>query len=503
MARKHPSPRVAIIGGGLASVAACHSLRKAGIDDITVFEASAGPGGVWWDSRYPGAAVDTTSAMYSFSFAKYKWKGTHATRAEILEYVEDIIEREDLRRHYRFKTKVDEVEWDDTANRYRVKLDSGDAGEFDFVISAVGMLNVPAIPPTLAEHEFRGTLVHTARWDPKISLDGCRVGVVGTGSSAIQVFPRVAEVAERAYLFQRKPGWILPKADRVFDEVEAERASRGTRYYYNRLKAYASRHRNKGPAAFRPGTRQNAAAEAQARAHIARELSTRPDLMEKLTPDYPFGGTRPISAPPDFYRSFLRENVELVPEAVERITERGVLTAAGRQVDLDVIVLATGFRAADYLSTLRVRGAAGADLHEFWNGVPSAFLGMCVPGFPNFFMMYGPNTNGMGLIFMLERQAEFIARMVKASRRRTSTLVEVSQSDFDQYNSQLAASLEGTVWGGVDSYFRTADGHVVTQYPWGLPRYWVDTKRYRASRLLREADPSGTAVSDSLASMER
>jgi cation diffusion facilitator CzcD-associated flavoprotein CzcO len=473
---------VAIIGAGFAGVAAAHHFAKRGIA-YQVFEASGSLGGVWRDNEYPGIACDTPSHMYSYSFFRYPWSRSHAPGHEIRSYLEEVADRVGMRRRTQFNTRVTGIIWNPESQTYLIETDADERSEFRFVVSAIGLLNIPMIPDIPGRDEFCGQLLHTTGWDTSTDARGRRVAVVGTGSSGVQLVPEIAPEAEHLYLFQREPGWILPKRVQHFSEEERRRSASALWYRWKRLGAYIRRQTTKGPSAFRAGTRQNLKARAQALAFLEREVGDEEQLMTALTPDYPFGGKRPISAEPDYFQSLRRENVTLVPEAVAKFCGRGPTTTSGDTYDVDIVVMATGFQPAKFLQSLSVVGRDGARLHDVWGSEPRAFLGIVVPGFPNFFMMYGPNTNGMGLIFMLERQAEFIARTISQARRKGATSVEVRRSSYRRYNSWLDRRLSRTVWVQTNNYFKTESGYVATQYPESLPSYWLLTRLWRRPAL--------------------
>lgn len=478
MSKNAFTPRVAIIGAGLGGTAMAVYLDRAGIRDFTVFEKSGGPGGVWWNNTYPGAEVDTPSHMYSFSFSRYPWSGTHASQEELQQYIEDTIDDFGIRDRIRFNTVVATATWDDVRSQYLVTLANGEEQWFDFVVSATGLLSIPMIPSQIDLTRFTGKVFHTSCWDHTYDFGGAKVAVVGTGSTSVQIVPALAEMADHLYVFQREPGWILPKKSRIFTEEDRSRTAVPWRYRIERAKAYTLRHRSRGPAAFREGTKSNLAGRDECLAFIEQELADRPDLKELLTPKYPFGGKRAVQAKPDYYRALKRPNVTLVPKAVRGAHGRVVETVDGAEFEVDAIILATGFRTTDFLSSFTLTGREGTP-QEYWQGEPAAYLGITVPTFPNFFMMYGPNTNGMGLMFMLERQADFILRSIKQSMRRGGSPVEVKRAAYDRYNRWVDRRMANTVWTKANNYFKTPSGRIVTQFPEGLPLYWALTKFLR------------------------
>ncbi len=456
---------MAIIGGGFGGIAAAVKLRRAGLHQFVIFERSAGVGGTWWDNRYPGAQTDAASHMYCYSFAGYDWSRTHVGHHELRSYLEHVVDRFQLRQHFRLRTTVESVSWDDNAKRYVVRTAQGDEQHFEAVISAVGMFSAPRLPDLPGLGDFGGVAVHTASWDDALPVDGRRVAVIGTGSSATQVAASLAGRAEKVYVFQRQPGWLLPKGDRDFTDLERRIYRWPAVWRINRLRLYLRQEKREFRGAFfRPGTRANRRAQETALRNIAEVFADHPDLKGLVTPDYSFGGKRAVLSS-TFYPSLRRPDVELIPSALAACTETGVIDATGKERSVDVLVLATGFQAASYLHGLTVRGREGLDLHEYWAGEPTAFLGITVPGFPNFFMLYGPNTNGGFIIPNLERQATYAAKEIARLKRPGIREVEVGAAITRHYNRWLQRKMVGTAFTATNNYYQSASGRVVTQWP--------------------------------------
>ncbi len=474
---RQPRPariRAAVIGGGFGGIAAAIELRKAGIDDIVVLEKSSGVGGTWYDNRYPGAQTDAASHMYCYSFARYDWSRTHVGHRELREYLEHVVDRFDVRRHFQFCSTVRSVVWDEAEQQYAVTIDAGvhNGGNartvrtemFHAVISAVGMFGAPRLPDLPGLDAFAGRKVHTAAWDDSIVLDGKQVAVMGTGSSATQVVASIAGRADRVVVYQRQPGWLLPKGDRDFTPLERRIFRLPLLWRINRLRLYLRQERREfRGAVFLPGSAMNARSAQAALDLIDTVFADRPDLRAMVTPSYSFGGKRAVLSS-SYYQALLRDNVELVPRPVVSCTPTGVVDAAGEEREADVLVMATGFRPADYLAGLRVVGRDGVDLHGYWNGEPSAFLGITMPGFPNFFLLYGPNTNGGFIIPNLERQSAYAAKEIRRLRRGV-TAVEVRPGVTERYNRWLQRKLARTAFTATDNYYVSASGKVVTQWP--------------------------------------
>ncbi len=487
------SPEVVIVGAGFAGIAAGVKLCNAGIETFTIIESSAGVGGTWWDNRYPGVEVDVQSHVYSYSFKHYDWSRTHAGQPELQRYLDEIVDEYALRPHLRLNTTVQAAAWDERTHQWTVTVGSGERLTCHMVISAVGFLNLPRYPDWPGLDEFAGPKFHTARWEHDHDLADKRVGVVGTGSTACQVVPEVAKIAAKVYVFQRDPGWIMPKGERDFEPEERAALKRPlNRWRYRLRNLWLLEKGLLGGAVYRPGTKVNHAREQMARAYIDHEFRHHPDLKEVVTPTYPYPGKRPIFAS-GFYPALKRPNVQLVPRAVEKVTPRGVIDVDGVEHEIDVLVLSTGFHAAEYLPRLRVVGRDSIELHEQWDGEPYAFLGMTVPGFPNFVMMYGPNTNGGEIVANLERQAEYATRVVKRLRDEDVTAIEVRPGACRRYNTWLQQRMLGTSWTTTHTYFVSASGRVVTQWPYGAVLYGLLTKVFgRVVESSRNLDPGGT-----------
>lgn len=471
--------RVAVVGAGFGGIATAVKLARAGVD-FTVFEQSAGPGGTWWDNHYPGAEVDGHVHAYSFSFMRYDWSRTHAGQAELQRYAEATIDAFGIRPRFRFSTRVVAVEWDSSASGYVVRLADGEELAFDIVVSCLGLLNQPSYPDWPGLDTFTGPAFHTARWEHEHDLRGARVAVVGTGSSGAQVVAALAPIVERLVVFQREPGWVIPKGDRDFTARERwlyrnvpllQRANR-TRIF---LKSQFSR--------LRPAFDERSAAQQRmletCRRYIESEISD-PELRALVTPSYPWGCKRPVMTS-TFYAALDRDNVDVVGRAVHRVTSTGLVDSAGFSHDVDVIVMATGFRPTEFLASLDVVGPDGISIHKVWAGDPRAFLGITVSGFPNFFMLYGPNTNGgVSIINQLERQAEVVVRTIKRMQRARARRVDTVPGALEMYvgwiDRELARRFSATARENCHNYYYSAAGRNVTQWPGSPLKYYVLTR---------------------------
>jgi cation diffusion facilitator CzcD-associated flavoprotein CzcO len=477
-------PRVAIIGAGFSGIAAGVALRKRGIEDFVIFEQAAGIGGTWWHNRYPGAEVDLESHIYSFSYERHDWSRTHADWREIQGYLNRVADKWELSCRIRFNESVQNVSWSDTDHTYTLTTSSGaDHGPFTAVISAVGFLNIPLYPPfTREDNEFGGALCHTSRWIDGLDMTGKAVGVVGTGSSAVQIVTEAEKIASEVKIFQLEPNWILPKDSRDFTPFERRLNKIPLVYAWRRFKLYLEYDRRQlGSSHARSDGRDNKRRHKKSADFLRRELSSRPDLIDLATPDFAFESRRTVLS--DTYYAALRSpKVTLVPHAVKGLIRAGAVDANGDEHNLDIIVLATGFDAANYLGNYQVNGQGGAELRSTWHGEPEAFLGMMVPRFPNFFIMYGPNTNSVPLVSFYEAQASFAASLISRAAKTGRTVIDVRRSAFVIYNDWIQDRLANTVWAQTSSYFRAGasrTGRVVSQWPFGATPYILATKLLR------------------------
>jgi cation diffusion facilitator CzcD-associated flavoprotein CzcO len=483
--RRRPSPRVAIIGAGFGGLAAAVALRRIGVDDLVIIERCDGVGGTWRLNTYPGAACDIQSHLYSFSFAPNRnWSRTYARQPEILAYLESVADDFDLERHLLTGTAVRGMRWDEGAQQWDLELESVTTGRgfgysADVVVSAVGLFGEPKLPDIDGLADFGGPIVHTSRWDSH-PVTGSRVAVIGTGASAVQVVPELAKVAAEVTVFQRTPPWMVPKDDRPFTADELDRFRRSPwAAHRERWRLWKEQHDN---TALRLDDPRVAGRQGTAEEFLRRNVADE-RLRAELTPDYPFRCKRVLLGS-DYYAALQRDNVSLVTDPIGKITENSVCTAESA-TEVDAIVLATGFQTNHYLSGIEVTGVGGQSLHQRWGEDPSAYLGVAVSGFPNFLMLYGPNTNqgGNSIVYILEAGVRLVADAVGRLGRRGGTL-EVRPEAERRFNEEISAELEQTVWTQCGSYFRSPAGRIVTQWPyteidyarrtWRLqPRDWI------------------------------
>jgi cation diffusion facilitator CzcD-associated flavoprotein CzcO len=474
--------RVAILGAGASGIAMAVALKRAGLDRFTIFEKGEGVGGTWRDNTYPGAGCDVPSHMYSFSFApKADWSRIYSPQSEILAYFEDCAGREGLLPHCRFRTEVESADFDEEAGVWRLRTKDGEQFAAEILVSAVGQLSRPSYPRLPGLEDFRGKTFHSARWDHGYDLAGKRVAVIGNGASAVQFVPHVAAVAGKLSLFQRSNHWITPRGDRAYTAREKD--------LFRRFPWFRRLHRGliyalleKNFFVFRPGSWMARRMERSARAHLADQVKD-PVLRSKLTPDYPIGCKR-ILVGDDYYPALVRDHVEVVTDAIARVTEDAVVTADGREHPVDAIVYGTGFVTTEFLAPLRVRGRGGLRLEDAWKEGAEAYLGVAVAGFPNFFLLYGPNTNlgHNSILYMVETQVRYVMACLRAMQERRLRWLDVKAAAMAAYNRALQAALAGTVWaGGCHSWYKNDSGRITNNWADSTLRY-----RWRLRRLRLE-----------------
>ncbi|HWE65654.1 MAG TPA: NAD(P)/FAD-dependent oxidoreductase, partial [Acidimicrobiales bacterium] len=408
----------------------------------------------------------------------------YANQPEILAYFEHCADRFGIRPHLRTNTAIVTATWRAEVNRWQLRAADGTEYEADVVVSALGTFNAPSYPAIEGLSTFAGPSFHSARWDHGFDPTGRRVAVIGTGASAAQIVPALVDRVQHLTLFQRSPQWILPRSDKPFSEADKARFARNrVAARRHRWEIYRAFERN---IAFRHGDPVADQLKLLALSHLDHRIKD-DALRAKLTPDYPFGCKRTLVSS-DFYKAVVRDEVDLVTEPIQRVTPAGVVTADGREHAVDAIVLATGFKATDYLHGLEVTGLGGRRLRDDWAEVPQAYLGLSVSGYPNFFMLYGPNTNqgGNSIIFILEAQAAYVVRALRTMRRHRVRAVDVRSDVMATYNAELAEAMRDTVWDtGCHSYFKNANGRIATQLPYPSMWYWRRTRRFRLGQYER------------------
>lgn len=491
-------PPVIVVGAGASGIALGANLEKLGLPYL-ILEKNREVGGTWLENRYPGCSVDTPNEAYSFSFGeRYPWSRNFSPRDQIQDYLVRSADACGIRPRIRFGTRVTRADWDEEAALWRVRTAGPDGREEQVagsaLVSAIGQLSLPSIPRLEGAERFAGPLFHSAEWPDGLSLAGKRVAVVGTGASAMQIVPSIADETASLTVYQRSAQWVRP-IPRFHDPI-----GKGARTLLKVLPFYAAwvrfsmlwrygdgllpslRKDPDWPHPERSLNRSNDRHRQEMTDHILRELGDRQDLVGKCLPDYPPYGKR-ILLDAGWYRALTRPDVELVTDAIERIEPSGIRTADGRLREADVIVLATGFQVAQMAARLNITGRDGRSLAEAWAGQnPTAHLGITVPGFPNLFCMQGPNTglgHGGSAIFQAECQARYIAACLVGMAERGVAAIDVRPEVHDAYVRKVDAEHEQMIWThpGMSTYYRNPHGRVVSVMPWRLVDYWAMTRQ--------------------------
>ena len=468
---------VAIVGGGFGGVGAIVMLRRAGYEDVTAFERGARIGGVWHDNTYPGAACDVPSHLYEFSFAPNPhWSRRYAPQAEIQSYLEQVARRHGVLERIRTSTEVTRASWERARGKWILQTSAG-PHEADVLITACGQLSVPKLPPLAGLERFAGPAFHTARWRHDVDLSGKRVAVVGTGCSAIQVVPAVQPIVAQLDVYQRSPGWTFPKLDFAYGE-RSRRAFERFPLLQRVDRAAILAFMELGAAAMTSHRWLLRPFRAIARNQITKAIDD-PELRRKVTPGDELGCKR-LMLTDEWYPTLTRPNVELIADPIDEVTASGIRTRGGGERPADVLVLATGFKAHGFVAPMEIVGAHGRTLAEQWAPVPRAYLGMSVPGFPNMFLLYGPNTNGGtgSVIYTIEAGMAHVVAALAELERADARSIEVRRQAAEQFDRELRAALNGTVWHtGCTSWYVDEHGNDPNQWPWLWSTYRRRTAR--------------------------
>jgi 4-hydroxyacetophenone monooxygenase len=492
--------RVAVIGAGMSGLAVAYRLLQAGVDFV-VFERNDDVGGVWLENNYPGCRLDTSNFCYSYSFLQRDdWPHQYSLGTEIREYFEDASRKLGLREHIRFGTPVRAARFDEAAGQWLVTVDAGGRGQterFSAVISATGQLNQPNMPDIEGAATFGGCSFHSARWDHDVDLRGKRVGVIGSGASGYQVVPSIAGEVTEMRLFLRNPPWTVPTPN--YHAGLAPGLAwlfRVVPYYHRWFRFYqfwTSVEGRRDFAAVDPDWHEPGSVSAKNQQlretltrHLMAEYAGRPDLQRVMIPRHPPYGKRMLRDNGVWARTLKQPNVTVVGEPIERITPGGIVTADGTEHELDVIVYCTGFQAWRFLGTIDVTGRGEADLHQRWGQDPSAYLGVTVPGFPNLFCLYGPNTNLVvngSIVMFSECAVHYVMDCLRLLLGRGDQVMDLRPEVLQSYQAVLDEANAAMAWGveGVDNWYKSPTGRVSQNWPLATIEYWD---------LTRAADPS-------------
>ncbi|MGX6602956.1 flavin-containing monooxygenase, partial [Micromonosporaceae bacterium Da 78-11] len=458
--------RIVIVGAGFSGLAMAIRLKKRGMHDFVILEKAPDVGGAWHHNTYPGCRCDIPSHLYSMSFAPNpNWSHTYSGQAEIQDYLRGCADRFGLRPHLRTGEELRSATWREDAGRWEIETGSA-AYVAEILIGGLGPLHEPLTPQLPGLSRFQGKTMHSARWDHDYDLTGKRVASIGTGASAIQYVPEIQPQVDRLVVFQRTAPWIMPHGNRPISDREralyrrvplAQRAVRGAVYSARELLVLGF--------VKRPKIMERLAGAA--RAHLAKQVAD-PQLRARLTPDYTFGCKRLLPSN-RWYPALTKPNVSLVTAGIQEVREHSVVDADGREHEVDAIIFGTGFHVTDMPVADRIRGRSGVLLKDAWAGGPRAYLGTSVPGFPNMFLLLGPNT-GLGhgsMVYMIESQVRHVLHTIRTMDRKKARMAEVDPAAYQRYNRDVDTRLGGTVWntGGCASFYFDAGGRNATLWP--------------------------------------
>lgn len=489
---------VLVIGAGMSGLLVAQRLRLAGID-FTIVEKNDDVGGTWYENTYPGCRVDNPNHNYSYSFAqRHDWPYFYSTQDVLLRYFRECADAFGVRDAIRFRTEVRAAAWSDAEQRWSVAVVGPDGREetltADAIVSAVGQLNRPLYPDIPDRESFDGPAFHSACWDWSVDLRGKRVAVIGTGASAMQFIPEIAKVAGHVDVYQRTPAWLAPTPE--YHDPVPERLQ----WLYRHVPSYSEWHRFcifwrmgdgalegvRVDPAWSGGERSVSAANEMLRqlltAYLDAEFGDRPDLRAAVQPNYPPGAKRMIRDNGVWARTLKRDDVRLVTTPIARITPRGIVTSDGAEHPADVLIYGTGFDASNFLAPMKVTGRGGIDLHEQWKGDARAYLGITIPGFPNLFCLYGPNTNIVingSIIYFSECGVRYILGLIEHLLRSGARAIDVKREVHDAFNEAVDAENRRMAWGAstVNSWYKNRFGRVSQNWPFTLLEYWQRTLR--------------------------
>lgn len=470
---------VLIVGGGFSGLCMAIKLREAGMNSFLLLEKSDDIGGTWYDNRYPGCACDIPSHLYSFSFdLSPEWSRMYPGQQEIHDYLKRCVERYELTPHIRLNTRFHEASWDEATAVWHASASHGMRIRARVLVSGIGGLHVPQYPKIKGIERFAGPKFHSSTWDHGVELDGKNVAVLGTGASAIQFVPQIAPRAGKLYLFQRTPPWIVPRMDFAIPE-KWKRRFRHIPFVMRAFRRYIFWRQEFRVLGFLGNRFVRGKATEIATRHRERQIKD-PKLRAALTPNYELGCKR-VLVSDDFYPTLTRSNVELVSNGIAEVREHSIVTSDGVERPVDVLIFGTGFRATEPLIGIRLVGREGVEIHDAWRERMSAYLGITVSGFPNLFLLLGPNT-GLGhnsVVLMIEAQVRYVMSCLALMKRRKKNVLEVREESQKQFVTDIHRRLQGTVWqsGGCHSWYQDQrTGENTTLWPGSVVSYVRKTR---------------------------
>ena len=494
------SPDVLIVGAGLAGLGMAVRLREAGQTDVVILEKAHEFGGTWRENTYPGCACDVASPMYSYSFAPNRsWTRMYAGQPEILDYIRRVVKDHDIDGHIRYGTEAVSYRFDEAADRWVVRTRSGLEFRPRVVVMATGVLNKPNIPDFQGIEDYTGTVFHSANWDHSVDLAGKRVAVIGTGASAVQFIPEIARTAAHVDVFQRNAHWILPKADRPLSSFEHRMfAAVPLTHRVYRMLAYWT---HEVPVLAFLNPRFLTPLEIAARRMLDKQIPDR-ELRAKLVPSYKIGCKR-ILLTNDYLPTLMRPDVDLTTAAISTFTETGIRTVDGRLHQVEVVILGTGFTTDNRFATDQIVGRDGETIQYAWRDGMTAYLGMTVAGFPNMFLIMGPNSGGgaQSILFVIENQIRYIVDCLRLMKARRATRLEVRAAVERSFNARIHARLARSVWntGGCHSWFLDHTGHNRQSWPGTGTGYRRATRRPDERAFVLSNEATRRLASDVLA----
>ena len=466
--------RIAIMGAGPGGICMGIQLKKAGFENFVLLERADALGGTWRRNTYPGCSCDIPSLLYSFSFeTKLDWSRPYGPQPEVLDYMEHCAKKYGILPHTRLQTRVDSAAWEDDRACWTLRLDSGESLEADVLVSAIGMFNDLAEPQIKGLDTFEGKIIHSARWDWDHDLRGETVGVIGSAASAVQLVPEIVKETGPLYLFQRTANWVMPKEDEpLTDEILQNLQTNPEAATIMRDLIY------KGVDEGMTFSDPVAVKEMEDAVLAAMEVIEDPEVRENLKPQHPFGCKRPLLSNV-YFEAFNRPNLELVTEGIDHLTRNSIVTQDGKEHVVDTVVLATGFETTHYLSAVDVRGRNGLHIEDAWSDGAHAYLGITTAGFPNLFMLYGPNTNNGSILEMIEAQVDYAVRKIQHLAEEDLGWVDVRPEPQERWNEDVQEAIKGiSAWqANCNGYYRSPSGRIVTQWPHSMSEFRERTSK--------------------------
>ncbi|PJZ78489.1 flavin-containing monooxygenase [Leptospira neocaledonica] len=479
--KKEKSISIAIVGTGFGGLCAAIQLKKNGFHNFVIYEKSNSVGGTWRENTYPGAACDVPSHLYSFSFEpNANWPRKYSAQPEILSYLKHCAEKYGVLPHIRFGIEIQSADWDDSSRVWKIKTSQNETLDHDVFISAVGQLNRPALPSIKGLESFKGRIFHSANWDPSYNFSGKKVAAIGTGASAIQFIPQIVNQGAEVTVFQRTAPWVVPKPDRKYWGFEKflfkylpglRLLHRFQIYIWNEIRMIA----------FQKNNHANQIVKWMSLSHMKKFVKD-PELRKILTPDYPAGCKR-ILLSNDYYEALAKPNTKVLSESIQEANSDGIITKEGLQ-KFDTIVFGTGFKATEFLSPMKVKGTNNQDLNEVWKNGAEAYLGVTVAGFPNFYILYGPNTNlaHNSIVYMIESQVRYIISALNEMNKKGIKALIPKVRSMQNYNASLNKKFDKFVWDtGCNNWYINSSGKNTNNWPGHTYEYSYKTRKINLS----------------------